>query len=96
MSESLPSFAIDLALTELIGEVMQNHLLTTIDSGVICHRAAVAKENNIAFLYLTFNGIKTRIDHVVQVQIFTLAPPVILSREIGHIDPREMVGILKQ
>ncbi len=76
---------------------MKQFTVAAVYGGMIGHRCAKAAQQDIARLCgRQGNPVKTSRLHIVQVQVLTVAPPVILTLKIRHINSRQMVGIPEQ
>lgn len=75
---------------------MQDALVAQINGGMVCHRAAVAHQDNIAGLRASLNRVKARLTHIVEIEVLTVTPPIIGTGKIWHLNPRQMIGITKQ
>lgn len=75
---------------------MQDALVAQINGGMVCHRAAVAHQDNIAGLRVSLNRVKARLTHIVEIEVFTVTPPIIGAGKIRHLNPRQMIGVAKQ
>ena len=75
---------------------MQDALVAKINRSMVSYRAAVAHQDNIAGLRDSLNRVKARLTHIVEIEVFTVAPPIIGAGKIGHLNPRKMIGITKQ
>lgn len=71
--------------------------VATVNGGMIRHRCAKAAQQNIACLCTgRRHPVKAVFRQVVQVQVLTVAPPVILTHKIRQRYPRQMVSIPEQ
>ncbi|CAM3348740.1 hypothetical protein ESCO105180_27000 [Escherichia coli] len=76
---------------------MKQFTVAAVYGGMIGHRCAKAAQQDIARLCgRQGNPVKTSRLHIVQVQVLTIAPPVILTLKIRHISPRQMISIPEQ
>ncbi len=76
---------------------MKQFTVAAVYGGMIGHRCAKAAQQDIARLCgRQGNPVKTSRLHIVQVQVLTIAPPVILTLKIRHINSRQMVCIPEQ
>ncbi|BCS60240.1 hypothetical protein E15042_3111 [Escherichia coli] len=76
---------------------MKQLTVAAVYGGMIGHRCAKAAQQDIARLCgRQGNPVKTSRLHIVQVQVLTVAPPVILTLKIRHINSRQMVCIPEQ
>ncbi len=76
---------------------MKQLTVAAVYGGMIGHRCAKAAQQDIARLCgRQGNPVKTSRLHIVQVKVLTVAPPVILTLKIRHINSRQMVGIPEQ
>ncbi len=76
---------------------MKQFTVAAVYGGMIGHRCAKAAQQDIARLCgRQGNPVKTSRRHIVQVQVLTVAPPVILAMKIRHFSPRQMISIPEQ
>ncbi len=76
---------------------MKQFTVAAVNGGMISHRCAEAEQQDIARLCRgQGHPVKAGDRHIVQVKVLTVAPPVILTLKIRHINSRQMVGIPEQ
>ncbi len=76
---------------------MKQFTVAAVNGGMIGHRCAKAAQQDIARLCRgQGHPVKACDRHIVQVKVLTVAPPVILTLKIRHINSRQMVGIPEQ
>ena len=76
---------------------MKQFTVAAVNGGMISHRCAEAAQQDIARLCRgQGHPVKARCLHIVQVQVLTVAPPVILAMKIRHFSPRQMISIPEQ
>ncbi|STK65394.1 Uncharacterised protein [Escherichia coli] len=76
---------------------MKQFTVAAVNGGMIGHRCAKAAQQDIARLCRgQGHPVKARCLHIVQVQVLTVAPPLILTVKIRHLNPRQMVCIPEQ
>ncbi|CTT67065.1 Uncharacterised protein [Escherichia coli] len=97
MRSSLPFFGIPLPFTQLFRQMVKQFTVAAVNGGMIGHRCAKAAQQDIARLCRgQGHPVKARCLHIVQVQVLTVAPPLILTVKIRHLNPRQMVCIPEQ
>ncbi len=76
---------------------MKQFTVAAVNGGMIGHRCAKAAQQDIARLCRgQGHPVKAGDRHIVQIQVLTVAPPVILTLKIRHINSRQMVCIPEQ
>ncbi len=76
---------------------MKQFTVAAVNGGMISHRCAEAAQQDIARLCRgQGHPVKARCLHIVQVKVLTVAPPVILTVKIRHINACQMVCIPEQ
>ncbi len=76
---------------------MKQLTVAAVNGGMIGHRCAKAAQQDIARLCRgQGHPVKAGDRHIVQVKVLTVAPPVILTLKIRHINSRQMVCIPEQ
>ncbi|GEH09918.1 hypothetical protein ECEH2246_02161 [Escherichia coli O145:H28] len=71
--------------------------VATVNGGMVRYRSTKAAQQNIARLCRgQGHPVKACDRHIVQVKVLTVAPPVILTLKIRHINSRQMVCIPEQ
>ncbi|GEG02627.1 hypothetical protein ECEH1995_04427 [Escherichia coli O145:H28] len=77
--------------------MVKQFTVAAVYGGMIGHRCAKAAQQDIARLCRgQGHPVKACDRHIVQVKVLTVAPPVILTLKIRHINSRQMVGIPEQ
>ncbi|STK06689.1 Uncharacterised protein [Escherichia coli] len=77
--------------------MVKQFTVAAVNGGMIGHRCAKAAQQDIARLCRgQGHPVKAGDRHIVQVKVLTVAPPVILTLKIRHINSRQMVCIPEQ
>lgn len=97
MHPSLPFVGIPLPFTQLFRNMVQQFTVAAVNRRMVRNGRTKAANQYIAGLRTgCADTVKSRRLQVVQIEIFSLIPPVVLPVKIRHIHPRQMVRVAEQ
>ncbi len=75
---------------------MENGLCAKINSGMVCPGTGVTEQDHISRLNVFFHPDKTVVLHIVQVEFFTVPPPVIMPLKVRQTDTGQVICVPEQ